>query len=76
MACITLLLTHATCLPPPQVVYDCGPVAGHKWEDFDTVRARAAREWSALPKAADVISASLQAKVQQQVAARGKAAGC
>ncbi len=58
------------------MVYDCGPVAGHQWDDFDTVRARVVREWAALPKTADVISASLQAKVQQQVAARGKAAGC
>jgi hypothetical protein len=55
-------------------VYDHGPVAGHCWEDFDAVRARAAAEWRALPRAAQVLSESLQAKVQQQVALRAKAA--
>ena len=56
------------------MVYDSGPVAGFQWDDFDTVRARAAAEWAALPKAAQVLSASLQRKAEQQMALRGKKA--
>ncbi|KAF8064566.1 hypothetical protein HT031_003366 [Scenedesmus sp. PABB004] len=49
-----------------QVVYDCGPVAGPNPlldADFDAVRARVAAEWAALPRAADVLSGSLRAKI-------------
>lgn len=48
-----------------QVVYDCGPVQQHAWPDFDALRQRVACEWEALPPNADVISASLKAKVQR-----------
>jgi nicotinamide phosphoribosyltransferase len=34
-----------------------------RWEDFDALRARVAREWRALPPYADPISASLRAKM-------------
>ncbi len=54
-----------------RTVYDMGPVAG-VWEDFDVVRARVAAEWTALPRVADNISASLKEKVRQQMAKRGK----
>jgi nicotinamide phosphoribosyltransferase len=46
-----------------QMIYDHGPVQGMVWDDFDTLRARVAREWDALPKNADNISAPLRAKV-------------
>jgi nicotinamide phosphoribosyltransferase len=54
-----------------RVVYDKRPLEG-VWDDFDTVRARVASEWTALPHAADNISASLREKVRQQMALRGK----
>jgi hypothetical protein len=70
------LTLRMRCPAPPttlQVVYDHGPVAGHCWDDFDAVRAKAAAEWASLPRAAPVLSESLQAKVRQQMALRGKA---
>lgn len=48
-----------------QVVYDCGPVPGHSWEEFDAMRARVAQQWADLPHAADNYSASLKAKVER-----------
>ena len=39
---------------------------GHSWDSFDDVRERVAAEWAALPKTANVISASLRA-LQAQV---------
>ncbi|GIL51516.1 hypothetical protein Vafri_7487, partial [Volvox africanus] len=54
-----------------RVVYDKGPLEG-VWDDFDTVRARVASEWAALPRTADNISVSLREKVQHQMALRGK----
>lgn len=47
-----------------QVVYDCGPVKGHSWEDFDVLRDRVAQQWADLPPTADNYSASLKAKVE------------
>jgi len=43
------------------VVYDHGKVTS--WDDFDTVRQRAAKEWSALPAHFDVVSEELRSKV-------------
>jgi hypothetical protein len=47
------------------VVYDKGPLPATQqyFEDFDALRQRAHREWDALPRSADVYSASLQAKI-------------
>jgi len=45
-----------------KIVYDCGPVEGLVWEEFDAVRERLAKEWMALPKTADVVSSSLRHK--------------
>jgi len=53
--------------PTTQVIYDCGPVATHQWEDFDAVRARLAAEWAALPPTADVVSAPLRAKMDARL---------
>lgn len=53
-------------------MYDRGPVPGFEWDDFDTVRERAAREWAALPPAADPLSPSLKAKIATQMRLRGK----
>eukprot|EP00179_Madagascaria_erythrocladioides_P026307 CAMPEP_0198337530 /NCGR_PEP_ID=MMETSP1450-20131203/28694_1 /TAXON_ID=753684 ORGANISM="Madagascaria erythrocladiodes, Strain CCMP3234" /NCGR_SAMPLE_ID=MMETSP1450 /ASSEMBLY_ACC=CAM_ASM_001115 /LENGTH=510 /DNA_ID=CAMNT_0044042349 /DNA_START=74 /DNA_END=1602 /DNA_ORIENTATION=- len=50
-----------------EVVYDGKPCADVKWETFDQMRDRVAREWSALPKAANVISDALQTKIDQCV---------
>jgi hypothetical protein len=48
-----------------QVVYDCGPVEGHSWQDFDTIRDRVSQQWASLPPNADNYSASLKAKVER-----------
>jgi hypothetical protein len=46
-----------------------------EWENFDQVRARLSAEWGALPPTADVISASLRAKMARVGAElRGEAA--
>lgn len=45
-----------------RVIYDKGPVEGLAWESFDETRERVEKEWNALPKTADVVSASLKAK--------------
>ncbi len=57
-----------------RVVYDKGPVDGMVWDDFDTVRQRVLDQWSVLPLTADNISASLKAKVAEQMRMRGKKA--
>ncbi|GMH45188.1 hypothetical protein BSKO_13145 [Bryopsis sp. KO-2023] len=50
-----------------KVVYDKGPVEDCILlrDDFDTLRARVAKEWSELPKTADVISAPLKEKMER-----------
>lgn len=48
-----------------QLMYDSGPVAGHVWDDFDTMRLRVAQQWAALPPCADNYSATLKAKVER-----------
>jgi len=46
-----------------QVVWDNGPVAGLKWDNFDTVRARVQHEWKKVPKTYDPVSAQLKSKI-------------
>lgn len=58
--------------PLLQVIYDKGPVKDLQWEDFDAMRKRVAEEWQALPRKSDNISATLKAKIRQQMEARGK----
>ncbi|KAG1671884.1 hypothetical protein FOA52_003451 [Chlamydomonas sp. UWO 241] len=55
-----------------RVVYDKGPVAGLMWDNFETVRARVTVEWGALPRTAQVLSASLREKVATKMAEQGK----
>ncbi|KAJ9525932.1 hypothetical protein QJQ45_009410 [Haematococcus lacustris] len=57
-----------------QVVYDMGPLPNHKWDDFSTVRARVAQQWTQLAPTGDNISASLKRKIMDQMAMRGKSA--
>ncbi|KAJ1723661.1 hypothetical protein LPJ61_005804, partial [Coemansia biformis] len=59
-------VAHRSCDVPAdasllQPVYDCGPVAGHAWDDFDAVRARLADQWARLPLRADAVSSGLLA---------------
>jgi nicotinamide phosphoribosyltransferase len=51
-----------------KVVYDGRPLEVG-WESFDQLRARVEREWTALPRTADVLSPQLRKK-RAQVAAR------
>ncbi|KAI8322079.1 NAPRTase-domain-containing protein [Martensiomyces pterosporus] len=44
-----------------KVVYDCGPVRGHRWDDFATVRKRVGEQWKRLPPKASAVSSSLLA---------------
>jgi len=55
-----------------EVIYDMKPVASYKFEDFDTVRARAQKEWSSLPPTYNVISPALQTKIDHWVANKKK----
>lgn len=49
--------------PPPTAVL-AAPVLSLslQWESFDELRARVEREWSSLPRTADVLSPTLKAK--------------
>jgi len=47
-----------------KVVYDKGPVNNAFPEDFDTLRARVEKEWTALPKLHDPVSESLRNKIK------------
>eukprot|EP00775_Hariotina_reticulata_P005943 gene5943-6182_t len=51
-----------------QVIYDKGPVVGHVWRDFSSLRVQVTAEWDALPRSANVVSQSLQAKVAKMLA--------
>jgi len=51
-----------------KVVYDCGPVAGLVWDDFDTVKKRVATQWPAVPKVFDPVSADMKAKIKAWIA--------
>ncbi|KAJ2783880.1 hypothetical protein H4R18_001436 [Coemansia javaensis] len=55
-----------------QTVYDCGPVAGHRWDDFDAVRARLADQWARMPPRAAAVSEGLLAH-QQAIRRAGQA---
>ncbi|GFH17266.1 uncharacterized protein HaLaN_13860, partial [Haematococcus lacustris] len=57
-----------------KVVYDMGPLPNHKWDDFSTVRARVAQQWTQLAPTGDNISASLKRKIMDQMTMRGKSA--
>mmetsp|Transcript_14445 Transcript_14445/g.16023 ORF Transcript_14445/g.16023 Transcript_14445/m.16023 type:complete len:150 (-) Transcript_14445:59-508(-) len=46
-----------------KVVYDCGPIKGHTWDDFDTIKKRVETEWNACPKAHDPISKELYEQI-------------
>lgn len=49
-----------------RTVYDHGrPIAGHVWDDFDTVRQRVEEQWAAMPPVADVISVELKGKIER-----------
>ncbi|CAJ0862498.1 7623_t:CDS:10 [Entrophospora sp. SA101] len=51
-----------------RVVYDHGKV--FKWDDFDTIRKRVAKEWPLLPPKFDNISPALKLKVDNFIRAR------
>jgi len=51
-----------------EVVYDMRPLKDFKFDDFDTVRERANKEWRALPKLHDPISKELKVKIDAWVA--------
>jgi hypothetical protein len=42
-----------------KVVWKNGPVAGHVWDDFDTIKQRVQDEWRVLPKMYDAVSEEL-----------------
>lgn len=48
--------------PPPAVLAAPALTLSLQWEPFDELRARVEREWSSLPRTADVLSPSLKAK--------------
>ncbi|KAJ1965851.1 hypothetical protein GGI12_000480 [Dipsacomyces acuminosporus] len=48
-----------------QLVYDCGPVKGHVWDDYNTVRRRVGEQWSKFPAKHSAVSKSLLAYQQE-----------
>lgn len=49
-----------------QPIYDCGPT-DYEWDDFDTVRNRARRQYHSMPKHAEVLSNQMKAKLSKTV---------
>ena len=50
-----------------QTVWDKGPVADLKWQTFDALRATVKKEWVALPKRHDPVSAPLKQKIEDWI---------
>jgi len=46
-----------------ETLWDCGPVANHKWETFDEIRERVQQGWKTVPKLYDPISEELRHKI-------------
>lgn len=46
-----------------KVVYNKGPVPGHTWDNFTSVRERLNDQWAKCPKKADVVSEGLKKRV-------------
>ncbi|CAG8779389.1 31023_t:CDS:2, partial [Racocetra persica] len=46
-----------------RVVYDHGKII--EWDDFNTIRERAAKEWSCLPRSYDNVSPELKEKISK-----------
>lgn len=46
-----------------KIVYDNGPIADFKWDDFTTVRERVSTQWKATSKTHDPIHESMRAKI-------------
>jgi len=47
-----------------KVVWNCGPVKGHVWEKFDTLRERIKQEWPKVPKTYDPVSQELKQEIK------------
>ncbi|KAJ2092170.1 hypothetical protein IW138_001237 [Coemansia sp. RSA 986] len=64
-----------------KTIYDCGPVDGFAWDDFDTIRKRVRQQWADFPRKADAVSDSLLAHqktvhdAQEKQVAEGTAFG-
>jgi nicotinamide phosphoribosyltransferase len=66
-------LTDTECKNNELVVcYDNGPVAGFKWDDFDTVKARIAEQWPKADKTHDAVSDVMKEKVKQWIVDHNK----
>jgi len=50
-----------------QTVWNMGPVADLKWENFDDLRKRVTTEWKALPKVHDPVAPALQQVIKDWV---------
>jgi len=50
-----------------QLVWDCGPVPGHKWESFEKIRINVKEGWAAVPKLYDPVSPELKLKISEWV---------
>jgi len=48
-------------------VYNCGPVAGFKWPTFSEMKEKVKKEWAAMPKCHDPISAELRVNIEAWV---------
>jgi nicotinic acid phosphoribosyltransferase len=50
-----------------QVVWDHGPVPGHKWDDFDTLRKNVSENWKQVPKTYDPVAPELRQKIAKWI---------
>jgi len=50
-----------------KVFWDSGPVKDLVWDDFDTIKERAAKSWTSLPKDYDPISAELNVVIKEWI---------
>jgi nicotinic acid phosphoribosyltransferase len=50
-----------------QVVWDCGPVPGFKWESFERIRVNVKEGWATVPKLYDPVSPELKLKISEWV---------
>lgn len=50
-----------------EVIWDCGPVKDHKWDDFNSIVSRLETQWEKIPKGGQAISLELKQKIKENV---------
>ena len=50
-----------------EVVWDCGPVKDHKWDDFNVLISRLETQWEKIPNGGSALSEELKMKIKENV---------